>query len=199
MFTLPNLLSCFRIGAVPVLIMAALQGNHNLFLWLLLATLFSDLFDGWLARRLHQDSPFGATLDSVADFCVYLSLPLCIWRLWPDTVRQEAAFIIAAVSSYLVPVAFGFLRFRRLTSYHTWAAKLSAVLLGITVMILLFGWSPWPFRLSVPIFILAALEDMAITVILPQWQPDIPSLGEAVRVRTEATEVEAKGKEQPPK
>ena len=34
----------------------------------------SDILDGWLARRLHAESAFGARLDSAADLCFTLAL-----------------------------------------------------------------------------------------------------------------------------
>lgn len=68
---IPNAITLFRIVLIPVFIVAYFLPD---FAWkhLLLTALFfiagiSDWFDGYLARRLKQQSAFGAFLDPVAD------------------------------------------------------------------------------------------------------------------------------------
>ncbi|MFK5915483.1 MAG: CDP-diacylglycerol--glycerol-3-phosphate 3-phosphatidyltransferase [Woeseiaceae bacterium] len=68
---IPNILTLFRIGLMPVLVIVfyypAFEDQH-----VVLASLFffigiTDLLDGYLARKLGQQSAFGAFLDPVAD------------------------------------------------------------------------------------------------------------------------------------
>lgn len=67
MVTVPNALSAFRLVLVPVFLMLLLQGQD---LWAL-ATLafsgFTDLLDGWVARRFDQITKLGRQLDPAAD------------------------------------------------------------------------------------------------------------------------------------
>lgn len=69
-FTLPNLLTLFRIVLIPVLGSAFLLpmpwANWCAVLVFAVASI-TDWFDGYLARRLGQTSAFGAFLDPVAD------------------------------------------------------------------------------------------------------------------------------------
>lgn len=67
----PNAITLFRIVLIPIFIAAFFIPDFS---WkhLLLTTLFffagiSDWFDGYLARKLKQQSAFGAFLDPVAD------------------------------------------------------------------------------------------------------------------------------------
>lgn len=67
----PNAITLFRIVLIPIFIAAFFLPDFS---WkhLLLTTLFffagiSDWFDGYLARKLKQQSAFGAFLDPVAD------------------------------------------------------------------------------------------------------------------------------------
>ena len=68
--TVPTLLTLFRIALIPVLVVVFYlpYGWTNFaaaFIFALGA--FTDWLDGWVARRFHQYSAFGAFLDPVAD------------------------------------------------------------------------------------------------------------------------------------
>jgi CDP-diacylglycerol--glycerol-3-phosphate 3-phosphatidyltransferase len=165
---IPNLLSLLRLVAAPVLLLLAAGGRPTVYLVLLAAALLSDAVDGFLARRLGQTSELGARLDSLGDFAIYMTVPLGAWWLWPELIRREAPFAAAVVASYALPVLFGFLKYRRLTSYHTWGAKLSGVLLTAGALHHFACGQAWPFRLSVAVQVLAELEEIAITDVHPE-------------------------------
>jgi len=190
MFTLPNCLSIFRMVCAPFLLALAWFGQPRLFLVLLVLALLSDAVDGTIARKYKQVTDLGATLDSWGDFFIYMTVPLCAWWLWPDLIRQEAPFVFTVVASFAVPITLGFLKYRRLTSYHTWAAKFSAVVLSIgTLLMLLFGIA-WPFEIATVILALSALEEIAITMSLPDWQSNIPTIWHARRYASETRELQ---------
>jgi CDP-diacylglycerol--glycerol-3-phosphate 3-phosphatidyltransferase len=112
-----------------------------------------------------------------------MCLPLGVAWLWPDILREEAVFIITALVSYLLPTVYGVLKFGHTTSYHTWGAKICAVLMGASLFLLFMRISPWPFRILTPLLVLEATEEVIMTTILPKWQPNLPSLWHAVRAR----------------
>lgn len=183
MYTAPNLLSVFRLVLVPVLFYLAWTGKSTLFLVFFTCALFSDCVDGFLARKLNQVSEFGTKLDTWADFAMYMSLPICAWWLWPDVIRREAPFVIAAVTSYIVPIIFAFLKYGRNTSYHTWGAKLSAVLMSGAMLVIFAGGPAWPFRLFTPFFVLVELEEIAMTAILSEWRANVPTFWHAMKFK----------------
>lgn len=68
LFTIPNLLTlsnllCGMIATVAILT----DGDLHLAFWLLVLAAVFDFFDGFTARLLHQSSPIGLQLDSLAD------------------------------------------------------------------------------------------------------------------------------------
>lgn len=65
--TLPNLLTFFRVTAVPVIVGLVLEGKREAAFYLFLACGVSDAADGLLARILNQRTLFGTYLDPVAD------------------------------------------------------------------------------------------------------------------------------------
>jgi len=173
---IPNLLSILRILIAPLLLAAAAADLPDIFLFLFILSLLSDALDGFLARRLNQVSEWGAQLDSWGDLATYLVAPLGVWLLWPMLVRQELIFILLGLAGFLLPVLLGFCKFRRLTSYHTHAAKIAAILLGITTPLMLIGGPVYPFRIAIIVFLIAELEEVAITLRLKRWQANIPSI-----------------------
>lgn len=179
---LPNALSVFRLAMVPVLLGLAALGEPRLFLIGLVASLGSDVADGFLARRTGSTSELGAKLDSWGDLALYASLPLGAWWLWPELLLAQANFLVVALAAFVVPVLLGLVKFGRLTSYHTWAAKLTAWLMGIGAVLLLAGGPAWPFQLATGALVVEALEEIAITLVLPRWRANVPSLWHALEL-----------------
>ena len=177
---LPNALSLFRLGMVPVLGALAFFGEAELFLGALLLSLGSDVADGYLARKSGVTSELGAKLDSWGDLATYASLPLCAWWLWPELVRAESRYLACALFAYALPIALGFIRFGRLTSYHTWAAKGTAVAMGIALFVLFTGGPAWIFHVATFLLVVEAAEEVAITCVLPRWKTNVRSLWHAV-------------------
>ncbi len=69
--TIPNMVTLFRIVLIPIFVLAFIIPNypskHIVLVSLFFLASVSDWVDGFLARRLKQESAFGAFLDPVAD------------------------------------------------------------------------------------------------------------------------------------
>ena len=122
---LPNLLSGLRLALVPALLALAWTGHPIAFLCLFAFSLSTDLVDGFLARRWKASSEVGAKLDSWGDLATYAVFPLCAWWLFRDKVLAQLGFVLAALIAFVAPTLVGLAKFRRITSYHTRAAKRS--------------------------------------------------------------------------
>ena len=183
----PNALSLFRIGMVPLLGALAWRGETNAFLVCFGVALASDVLDGIVARSSGETSALGARLDSLGDLATYTVLPVCAWWLWPDVLRAHAVAFAVAVVAYLAPLAVGFLRYRRMTSYHTWAAKLTAVWMGGALLALFWGGVAWPFYVGVALLVAECAEEIAISCVLPRWKSDVPTLWHALRLVREGS------------
>jgi CDP-diacylglycerol--glycerol-3-phosphate 3-phosphatidyltransferase len=183
MANLANLLSGVRLLLVPILLVLAWNGWHKAFLFVLICSLSSDVADGFVARKLHQATALGAKLDSWGDLVTAVALPFCAWWLRPDALREQASFIAAGILFYVAAILFGFVKFRRLTSYHTWGAKIIACVFGATLIVLFAGGPGWVFRIAMPLLILTELEEIAITWVLSEPKTNVPSLWHALRLR----------------
>lgn len=175
-YSIPNILSFLRLALVPVLIGLALVKAGQLFLWVLAFSLLSDVLDGYLARKLNQVSELGAKLDSWGDVLTYASMIFGLFSIWPSIFADQAPFLFAAMLSFTVPVAVALRKFGGYPSYHTWGAKIAAVLIAPAYYVLiLYGYDDF-FRLVILFHILVAIEEMIITIILKQRRSNVRSV-----------------------
>ncbi len=174
--TIANAVSGVRLLLVPVLLWCAFYQYRELFLSLLVISLFTDCADGYLARRLNQCTNLGAKLDSWGDMLTYGSMVLGLLWLWPTIFRRESWFLYLAIASYLVPLFTSLLKFRELPSYHTWAAKLAAVLMAPAYFLLVLFDLSALFRLVVIFHIWVAVEEVLITFVLNRKRSNVPTL-----------------------
>ena len=179
----PNLLSAFRAVCAPILLVLAWYGATGSFLVLFGLGLASDVLDGSLARRLGQESDLGARLDQWADFALWIALPLGAWWLWPEIIVREAPYAILALVCLLLPTAIAYAKYRAVPGYHTWSAKLSSVLMGIGVPLLLIFELAWPFRVAAFLQLVCAIDELGITYLFAECRHDVPSVLHAARLR----------------
>jgi CDP-diacylglycerol--glycerol-3-phosphate 3-phosphatidyltransferase len=183
MINIANILSGSRLIIAPLLLYLAWSSRPGLFIFFVVVALGTDFLDGYFARKNRQVSELGARLDSVGDLAIYMAAPLAVWRLWPEIIIREAAYVGTAVTFFLIPLILGFVKFGRLTSYHTWGAKLSALLLSSSILLLLLKGPAWPFHVATVVFVLAEVEELCITALLTRWQPDVQSIFHVMRRR----------------
>jgi phosphatidylglycerophosphate synthase len=184
--SVPNLLSAFRAVCAPVLLVLAWHGATGSFLALFALGLASDVLDGALARRLALESDLGARLDQWADFALWTSLPFGAWWLWPELIAREAPYVILAVACLLLPTAIAWAKYRAVPGYHTWSAKLSSVVMGISVPLLLVFDLAWPFRVGALFQLVCAIDELGITLLFAECRHDVPSVLHAARLRRRA-------------
>ena len=178
---IPDKISVFRMALAPVLLLLAWFQQGRVFLILLALAYISDAVDGPIARRTGQQSALGPRLDTWADVPIYLCVPLCAWWLWPELFMQEALYFIFIIASIVFPLLAGLFKFRRTTSYHTWLTEAAAVCAAVSTILLFTGVSPWPFRVSSFLCMLAGFEEILITIFLRKPTSDIHSLWYVVR------------------
>ena len=95
---LPNILTLLRVAAIPILVLIFVLPGE----WarparclLFVAAAITDWFDGYLARRLGQESKFGAFLDPVADKLI-VAVALVLIVMDNNDTQLELLFAIPA-------------------------------------------------------------------------------------------------------
>jgi phosphatidylglycerophosphate synthase len=179
----PNLATALRIALVPAVLTTAIAGSRAGFVGLVALALATDVLDGFLARRLNAYSEFGRKLDSIADYLMMLAGVAGIALLWPEIMRREIAWVATGLGAFFAVVVYGFVRLGRAPCYHTWATKTLVALCALSLIPLLAEWSAVPFRIVIALQVLAALEEMTISVLVPSHIGEMPTVWHALRKR----------------
>ena len=178
-----NLLTGFRLVAAPILLGFAWFNKPMAFLVLLAVSFLSDVLDGYVARRLGQASSFGARLDSWSDGVIYSTIAISAWWLWPGIVRDQTPYVWIVVASFTLPTIVAVSKFKTFTSYHTWSVKIAAALMGSSIYPLFLIGLAWPFHWATFVCVLAALEEIAITVLMAEPHSNVGSIFRVIRER----------------
>ena len=97
-FTIPNLLSLFRLVLIPVYVVIYLNATqmHEYFLagTILAVSCLTDMIDGKIARRFNMISTVGKILDPIADKLTQFTLTLCLSIKYPILRFVLVLFVI---------------------------------------------------------------------------------------------------------
>lgn len=123
---LPNSITVLRIiGAIFLFVVEPLSVNFYI-----LYTLcgFTDIIDGFLARKLNLTSELGAKLDSVADLFYYSAMVLNILpRIFDDVSIFAWGFVALIIVTRLFSYIFAAKKYHCFTSLHTLGNKISGL------------------------------------------------------------------------
>lgn len=138
---LPTAVTVLRVALVPLLVIALVEGHWRTAFWVFQVAAWSDVVDGWLARRMRQETRLGQMLDPITDILFHLALFLGLyyarlvgpWVLWFAVLRYGGLLVGGA----FLTVTRGPVRIQ-----STLPGKVTGFLLGVLV----------GFRLLVPAY-----------------------------------------------
>jgi CDP-diacylglycerol--glycerol-3-phosphate 3-phosphatidyltransferase len=183
-------LTVLRLLLAPVLVWLVYASAPGvIFAGVVLVAFVSDYFDGVIARRLGVASAELRHFDSRADLVFYATAAWAVWRLHPDVVRSVAVPGLIVVGLDVVRHIFDFAKFGRDVAYHAWSSKLWGLSLALALVLLMgFGVSQPFVGITVILGLIAQIEGLLISVALPVWTHDVPTLIHALRIRKAPTE-----------
>ena len=170
----------------PVFLIFAFFLPHPwVFASILIYAFVSDVADGKIARRLQVADSSLRRLDSAADSLFYICVGISVWILYPDLVKNEWALIAALLFLEIFRYLFDAFKFKREASYHMWSAKFWGVVLFVaSFCIFVTNYeTQFIFRICLIVGIISDLEGIAISIILPKWKHDVPTIWHAFKLR----------------
>lgn len=184
----PLLLTGLRAVLAPAVVLLSIYApSKGAFAVCLVAAFLSDIFDGIIARRLGVATPALRRLDSAADTFFYAACVFAAWRLYPSAITDRVLSLSILVALEVLRYTLDFAKFHREASYHMWSSKLWGIgLFAGFFSLLVFGSEGVAVSAAIYLGIVADLEGVAISVILPRWQSDVPSFVHAMRIRRSA-------------
>jgi len=108
-WTVPNQLTLLRLGFLPIFLSLTSYERYKWALLVLVVAGLTDLFDGWLARRLNQRSSLGAYLDPIADklllsssFVILAYKHAIAWWLTIIVLSRDILILVVAIVIILI-------------------------------------------------------------------------------------------------
>lgn len=181
--SIPTLLVASRFVLAPVIAWLLIQHRATLAGWLYVAAVVSDIYDGVIARKLGVSTLRLRLADGCADVWLVVCLGVGLWFGYREWVAPLAWPFGTALGLQIVSWAFCFARFRKMTSYHSFLAKLTGLVLLLGILALLFAETPVPLEFALWIFVVCVIEEMAMTAVLPRYHHDVWNLAAAWRLR----------------
>jgi len=169
-YNIADWFSFYRIFAAPFLILIVWSGQRELFSWLLLLSYSTDMIDGFLARKLKITSPRGSQLDSMGDQLTLIAGFIGLLRFEFEFISEQYQWILIPFTLYCIQMLIAFKKYRKATAFHTYLAKLSAVIQAVFILwLLFFGPVYWLFYTMIIIGIVETIEEILLIFLYPQW------------------------------
>lgn len=176
-FTLPDWLSFYRVVAAPILVVLLFLDFRLLFTWLLLISFLTDAVDGFLARKLKITSIRGSQLDSLGDQLTFAIGVLGLFYFEYDFMFENLWLILIAFSPYVVQMVIALIKYGKTTAFHTYLAKISAILQALFILCLLFfGPIYWLFYAVIIIGVIETIEEILLIFMYDNWVTEVKGL-----------------------
>lgn len=143
----------------------------------------SDIFDGIIARKLAVSTARLRQADSWADICLYLCIALSTWLVFPQVLLDFKIPLLVAIAAQLTLFTISLIKFKKMPSFHTYTAKVWGLML-LVATIGLFGFNyDKALWLAIALCLINSIEEIIMTLLLPEWQCDVLSLFHAMSRR----------------
>lgn len=134
--TIPNMMSFARLALVPLILYFYLGPKlYGLSAILVIVSSLSDIFDGFIARKLNQVTELGKLLDPVADKLTQGVMILCLISRYPLMIAVIILFIIKES----LMIVFGMKNTKKNGEFVSakWFGKLNTVIVEGTILTML--------------------------------------------------------------
>ncbi len=128
---IPNILTIIRFIFIPFIVISLCLNNYILALVLFTISSFSDILDGYIARKYDAITDFGKLMDPLADKLTQIStlFTLYIKRMIPIWI------VLIVISKEIILISgASFLYGKQLVVSSKWYGKLSTVILYLAVV-----------------------------------------------------------------
>lgn len=169
-FNISDWFSFYRIAAAPFLLGLLWLNYRELFTWFLLISYCTDMIDGFLARKLKISSPRGSQLDSLGDQLTFVVGILGLLVFEFGFIKENLHLIMLAFIPYLIQLLIAFRKYGKTTAFHTYLAKLSAIMQSAFILWALF-FEPiyWLFYVTIILGILETIEEIILIFMYDEW------------------------------
>jgi CDP-diacylglycerol--glycerol-3-phosphate 3-phosphatidyltransferase len=181
-YNIADWFSFYRILAAPFLLLLLWLNVREIFSWFLLISYSTDMIDGFLARKLKITSARGSQLDSFGDQITLIIGLLGLWIFENEFIKQNLVLIVIAFVPYIIQMVIAYSKYGKATAFHTYLAKLSALIQGVFILASLFLLPYYPlFYIMIAIGLLETIEEISLIFMYDNWASDVKGIYWAIR------------------
>jgi CDP-diacylglycerol--glycerol-3-phosphate 3-phosphatidyltransferase len=137
--TVSNIITISRLVLLPLIIYFLLTGQRLVAFIIMLVSLLSDGLDGYLARKLNQESRLGKFLDPLCDK-IFLAAVL-ITFLYLGAVPLWAVILIVLRDFLILLGSFILLKSKAVVEPSNTVGKITGFIFGAMVLAFTIGWN----------------------------------------------------------
>ncbi len=141
--TIPNTLTLLRVAIIPVVVVLLIIAETDAVRWwafyLFVVSAVTDYFDGWLARKLNQESDFGRLFDPIADKLLVVAVYFALVDTGIIAGWNVVAVILIVSRELLVSALREFLAARGVTMPSSRQAKYKTTVQLVTAALLIIS------------------------------------------------------------
>ena len=181
-YNIADWFSFYRIAAAPILIVFIFIYEREIFAWLLLVSYCTDAIDGFLARQLRISSPRGSQLDSMGDQVTFVLGVLGLFVFERDFILENLVLLVIVFIPYLIQMIIAYLKYGKASAFHTYLAKLSAIMQSAFILWSLFFSPDYTlFYIMIGIGLLETFEEITLIFMYDNWASDVKGIYWALR------------------
>lgn len=185
LLTIPNLITLYRLVIDPVILWFIIADKEILFSVFLIINLLSDALDGFLARKLKQETEIGAKLDGFADNFTYVLAFIGIFVFKMDDIRPHLISFTVMITMLVSTVIVSLIKFRKFPSYHLYTTKAGGYIEGgFFICLFTIGFITPYYYLVVAWAIMGAIEAITINLMIPEMRSNIKGLYWVIKERS---------------
>jgi phosphatidylglycerophosphate synthase len=176
-FNIADWFSFYRIAAAPILLILLLLDERQLFSWFLLISYLTDAIDGYLARKLKITSSRGSQLDSFGDQITLIIGLIGLFIFENEFIKKNIILISAAFVPYILQMIIAYFKYGKATAFHTYLAKLSAILQSFFILYSLFFTPNYTlFYIMIGFGLLETFEEITLIYMYDSWSSDVKGI-----------------------
>jgi CDP-diacylglycerol--glycerol-3-phosphate 3-phosphatidyltransferase len=173
-----NGISIYRIIAAGMLVYLIIAKDINWFKWLLALSFFTDMIDGYMARKYKVTSIIGSRLDSIGDDMTVAAALVGLILLKTDFIIREKVLFIILLFLYAIQNGAALIKYHKTTAFHTYSAKAGALLQGVFLILVFFLSTPpmLLFYAGMLVTGINLIEETIMIILLKGWKSDVKGL-----------------------
>ncbi|WP_347925594.1 CDP-alcohol phosphatidyltransferase family protein [Pontimicrobium sp. SW4] len=181
-YNIADWFSFYRVIAAPFLVLLLWLDERQLFAWFLLISYSTDAIDGYLARKLKITSPRGSQLDSFGDQITLVVGLIGLLVFENEFIKKNIILISVAFVPYIIQMILAYYKYGKATAYHTYFAKLSAIIQSAFILYSLFFAPNYAlFYIMIVFGLIETFEEITLIFMYDNWASDVKGIYWALR------------------